>query len=59
MYSLSLEDQSEGTYCACLVGCDDVDTRLELLSDELLRLGDLVATYLSTASCIELDGRTL
>ncbi len=24
----SLEDQSEGTYLACLVGCDDVNTGL-------------------------------
>ena len=59
MYSLLLEDQSEGTYLACLVGCDDVDARLELLSDELLRLSDLVVTYLSTASCLQLDCRTL
>ena len=54
MYSLLLEDQSEGTYLACLVSCDDVDARLKLLSDELLRLSDLVVTYLSTASCIQL-----
>lgn len=54
-----LENQSEGAYLARLVGCDDVDTRLEWLSDELLRLSDLVVTYLSTASCVELDGRTL
>ena len=55
----SLENQSEGAYLACLVGCDDVDTRLEWLSDELLWLSDLVVTYLSTASCVELDSRTL